>query len=323
VSGKLVHVALGGTISMRVVDGLAMPVLGARELAAIGGIETTPVDIATVGGPQLTFALLCSVVAAIRDAERDGAAGVLVTLGTDAIEEVAAFLAYCGPYELNVVVTGSMEPGGEPGGDAPSNLRDAAAVASGPKLGEPVVVFAGTVALGRAVIKVSGLELHAFTSPTARSWSVAEVVHDGMLTGMPSAATTLGDPGDRIEDVPIHLSALSVGVASQQPPSDYPSAIVCVASGAGNLTPEVAQLALGALEAGSVVAIATRALDRQLAPAYGYPGGSGSMVAAGAVLAQGMSPHRLRMFLLLALSQGLRGPILREALARHVESLLS
>jgi L-asparaginase len=322
VSGKLVHVALGGTISMRIVDGLAMPVLGARELAQIGGIETTPIDIATVGGPQLTFPLLRSVVAAIRDAERDGAAGVLVTLGTDAIEEVAAFLAYCGPYELNVVVTGSMEPGGESGGDARSNLRDAAAIATGPKLGEPVVVFAGTVALGRAVIKVSGLELHAFTSPTARSWTVAEVVADGMLTGMPSAASTLGDPGEATEDVPIYLSALSVGLASQPAQSEYP-AIVCVASGAGNLTPEVAQLALGALDAGSVVAIATRALDRQLAPAYGYPGGSGAMVAAGAVLARGMSPHRLRMFLLIALSQGLRGAVLREALARHVDSLLS
>jgi L-asparaginase len=93
---------------------------------------------------------------------------------------------------------------------------------------------------------------------------------------------------------------------------------VFVSGGAGNLAPEASALAYHALERGSVVAIATRALDRQLSAGYGYPGGSGQLSQAGAVLATGMSPHRLRMFLLLALSQGLRGEALKAALAAHV-----
>jgi L-asparaginase len=320
-AGELVPVARGGTISMRIVGGLALPALGAAELAELAGIETTPIDLATVGGPQLDFPLLCRAVREIRAAERNGAGGVIVTLGTDAIEEVGAFLTYAGPWAVNVVVTGAMEPGAEPGSDGPANLRDAAAVALGGKLAEPVVVFAGAVSLARAVVKVSGLELAAFASPTDQSWTVTEVVHAGGLPGPPAAATALGDPGSSTEDVPIIVSAMSAGVAGKPPPSEYPPALVCVASGAGNLTPEACAVAEGALAAGSVVGIATRALDRRLAAAYGYPGGSGMLAAAGAVLAEGMSPHRLRIFLLIALSQGLRGDALKERLAAHVASL--
>jgi L-asparaginase len=320
---ELLLLALGGTISMRIVGDLAVPALGAAELVRLAGIEAAACDLATVGGPQLDFPLLRRVVLAIRDAERTGACGVLVTLGTDAIEEVGAFLAYCGPYRLNLVITGAMLPGGEPDSDGPANLRDAAAIARGPRLPEPVVVFAGTVALAREVVKVSGLDRDAFASPTTPSWSVAEVLAAGGLTGPPAPAALLGDPGLRTEEVPIVVSAMSVGDSLSGGSGKTPKtpAVVCVASGAGNLAPEACAIAQAALADGAVVGIATRALDRRLTAAYGYPGGSGTLVAAGAVLAEGMTAFRLRVFLLIAISQGLRGPALAAALRAHVASL--
>jgi L-asparaginase len=320
-NGELVHVALGGTISMRVIDGLAIPALSGAELAALAGVATTPVDLAAVGGPQLNFALLRSTVAVIAAAQARGVGGVIVTLGTDAIEEVGAFLAYAGPWTTNVVITGAMEPGGEPGSDGPQNLRDAAQVATGVALPEPVVVFAGQVTLARAVVKVSGLALDAFASPTARSWTVSEALAAGGLAGADPPPPALGPPGEVPADVPIVLSALSVGDPPGPAESDAPPALICVASGAGNLAPEACAVAERALAAGSVVAIATRALDLRLSPGYGYPGGSGMLAAAGAVLAAGMSPHRLRIFLLIALSRGLRGPALKATLEAHVAAL--
>jgi L-asparaginase len=320
--GELVHVALGGTISMRVINGLAIPALSGADLAELAGIQTTPVDLAAVGGPQLNFGLLVSTVNVIRAAQKRGAQGVIVTLGTDAMEEVGAFLAYAGPWNTNVVVTGSMEPGGETGSDGPQNLRDAAAIASSTQLIEPVVVFAGHVALARAVVKVSGLELDAFASPTERSWSVGEVLSAGALPSTGPPPPMLGPPGESTVEVPIITSALSTG-APIVPAAAGPDApaLVCVASGAGNLTPEACAIAEHALGAGSVVAIATRALDARLSPGYGYPGGSGMLAAAGAVLATGMSPHRLRIFLLIALSQHLRGEELKTRILIHVSSL--
>jgi L-asparaginase len=100
-----------------------------------------------------------------------------------------------------------------------------------------------------------------------------------------------------------------------------PPALVCVGTGAGNLNQEVCAIAERALGRGSVVAVATRALDLRMAAGYGYPGGSGMLQAAGAVLATGMSPHRVRVFLLIALSQGLRGLELSSRLAEHVDAL--
>ena len=322
-STELVHVALGGTISMQIIDGLAVPALSGAELAARAGIETTAVDLAAVGGPQLNFGLLSGTVSVIAAAQARGARGVIVTLGTDAIEEAGSFLAYAGPWDINVVVTGAMAPGAEHGSDGPQNMRDAAAIAGGLPLPEPVVVFAGRVALARAVVKVSGLERDAFASPTERSWTVGEVIDAGELPGLGPSPPMLGIPGPTTVEVPIVVSALSIGERDRNPAlaAPVPPALVCVASGAGNLTPEACVIAESALAAGSVVAIATRALDRRLSAGYGYPGGSGMLVAAGAVLAAGMSPHRLRVFLLIALSQGASPDEIKHRLEQHVSRI--
>jgi L-asparaginase len=327
-SSELVHISLGGTISMRVVNGLAVPALNGAQLAALAGIATTPVDLAALGGPQLDFGLLVATAQAIRAAEARGVGAVIVTLGTDAIEEVGAFLAYTGPWHANVVITGAMSAGGEPDSDGPQNLRDAAAVAAGPHLAEPVVVFAGRVTLARATVKVSGLELDAFASETQMSWSVEEVRRSGSLPGLRPTPTPLGAPGEATVEVPIIVSALSIGPVPGSQAADPAAtraarapALVCVGTGAGNLNREVTDIAEAALAAGSTVAIATRALDRRMSAGYGYPGGSGQLVGAGAVLATGMSPYRARMFLLVALSQGLRGVHLSSRLSSHVDEM--
>jgi L-asparaginase len=326
-STELVHIALGGTISMRVVNGLAVPTLSGAQLAEIAGIDTTPVDLAAVGGPQLSFGLLVSTATVIRSVQERGVGAVVVTLGTDAIEEVGAFLTYCGPWAANVVITGAMEPGAEPHSDGPQNLRDAAAIAAGARLAEPVVVFAGRVTLARATVKISGLELDAFASPTQPSWSVGEVIAAGSLPGAGRVPPSLGPPGPETCEVPIVVSALSIAnrpgpaPVTADPSRAQPPALVCVGTGAGNLNQEVCTIAETALSAGSVVAIATRALDLRMSAGYGYPGGSGVLAAAGAVLATGMSPHRVRVFLLIGLSQGLRGLELSSRLASHVDVL--
>jgi L-asparaginase len=322
VSADIIHIALGGTISTQLAGGLAVPALTAAELGRMAGIDTEPRDLATIGGPQIDFGLLVRVTEEIRRAEDAGAVGVIVTLGTDAIEEVAAFLADAGPWKVNVALTGSMQPGAEPDSDGPPNLRDAARLIKTVRLDEPVVVFAGRVSLARAVMKVRGVALEAFGSATAPDWPLEDVIQSHGLPDAPPPPTTLGTPGPRTVDVPIILSVLGTTPDGEpSPPPPFAPALIFVASGAGNLTPTAAAHARAALAHGSVVAISTRALDRQLWAGYGYPGGSGELARAGAVLATGMSPHRLRMFLLIALSQGRRGAELVDVLEAHIRSL--
>lgn len=321
---ELALVALGGTISMRVVDGLAVPTLGAAEVAGLlgPGHGLRAFDVVRIGGSEVDFGHLRAVGETIAELAADGVHGVVVTTGTDSIEETAAWLTYTGPWPIPVVVTGSMRPGGEPRSDAPANLATAVEAARAPLTGEPTVAFAGRVWLGRAAQKVSGIELDAFASPGFPA--LGEVDSSGVVRPAavaPPPASTLGAPGGFLEPVPLVTAALGTDGTLLKQAAEGAAAVVVAGNGAGNLPPAMADVATDLSAAGVLVAVATRAADARTGPLYGYPGSGGRLAAAGAVLAKGMTPHRVRVFLTIALSQGLTGETLRAVLLTHLESL--
>jgi L-asparaginase len=99
--------------------------------------------------------------------EADSGRGVVVTHGTDTLEEVALLtdLLYAG--DAPIVFTGAMRPASAPGADGPANLLDAATVAAaedGAGLGV-LVVLAGRIHAARAVRKDDSTAPDAFESP--------------------------------------------------------------------------------------------------------------------------------------------------------------
>lgn len=315
--------ALGGTISMRMVDGLAVPALDAAQVAGLlgGTDDVVAVDVARVGGSEVDFTHLRALATTLDDVRSRGVAAAIVTTGTDSIEETAAWLTYSGPWDIPVVVTGSMRPGGEPGGDAAANLAAAAAVARTPITSEPVVVFAGKVWLGRGAQKVSGTELQAFDSPGRPPLGF---VADGVVRTVsppPSPARALGRPGALFTDVPLLTAPLGTGGGLLETAAEGAAAVVLAGNGAGNLPPEIADTAVSLASSGVLVAVATRAADARTNPLYGYPGAGGQLARDGVIVADGITPHQLRVYLTLAVSQGRRGAALRTALTQHLESL--
>src|SRR4051794_41363143 len=99
--------------------------------------------------------------------EADAGRGVVVTHGTDTLEEVALLcdLLYAG--DAPIVFTGAMRPASAPGADGPANLLDAVAVAgSADAAGLGVLIaFAGRVHAARAVRKADSTAPDAFASP--------------------------------------------------------------------------------------------------------------------------------------------------------------
>jgi L-asparaginase len=106
-------------------------------------------------------------VARTAAAEAEAGRGVVVTHGTDTLEETAVLcdLLYAG--EAPLVFTGAIRPGSAPGADGPANLLDAVAVAgaAGAAGLGCVVVFGGEIHAARTVRKVDSAGPSAFGSP--------------------------------------------------------------------------------------------------------------------------------------------------------------
>lgn len=105
-------------------------------------------------------------------------AAVVITHGTDTVEETAYFLHSVLPPELinrkPVVLACAMRPASAQYPDGPQNLMDAVAVALAPSAAGVVVVCAGTVHTALDVQKAQTYRLDAFTSGDAGPLSYVE-----------------------------------------------------------------------------------------------------------------------------------------------------
>ena len=137
------------------VPGLAQAACGPLQAEQVAQIDSKDMDV----GIWRALAARCAVLLA--DAR---VRGIVITHGTDTLEETAWFLhsvlAACKP----VVLTCAMRPATALAPDGPQNLRDAVVVAAEPGLQGVLVVAAGTVHGAREVQKVHPYRVDAFDS---------------------------------------------------------------------------------------------------------------------------------------------------------------
>ena len=163
--------AAGGTIAMR--GEQAVPALDADELIEqlpqlASGPPLQTETILALPSAQLSlndaFGLARRAVAAARAGE-----GVVITTGTDTMEELAVLCALLHGEDAPIVITGANRPGSSPGADGPANLLDAVVLAGTPAaagLGV-VVAFGGEIHAAMTVRKIDSTGPTAFGSPTA------------------------------------------------------------------------------------------------------------------------------------------------------------
>jgi L-asparaginase len=179
----------GGTIASRdgapMLDGAALvravPELGARarlrveEVFRVGSSRITPAD---------RLALARRVARAVADGE---ATGVVVTHGTDTLEETAFLLELTAPRGIPIVMTGAMRGADEPSADGPANLLAAVRVAvhAGARDRGVLVVLDEQVHAARHVRKLHDRRTGAFGSGDAGA--VGLVDPDGVRFFAPAA----------------------------------------------------------------------------------------------------------------------------------------
>ena len=299
--------AAGGTIAMR--GEQAVPALDANELIEqlpqlASGPPLQTETILALPSAQLSlndaFGLARRAVAAARDGE-----GVVITTGTDTMEEVAVLCALMHGEDAPIVITGANRPGSSPGADGPANLLDA-------------VVLAGTpAAAGLGAVVAFGGEIHArddraqdrqhradgirladrrARGPDRRAARVAARDADSAQAAAGRAAGPSrcgrGDGAGRRRRAARHAARSADGV-------------VLVALGAGHLPPAVLGELRVAVERVPVVITCRPDRSSMLFSTYGFEGAEGDLRSSGAFCAPFLSAPAARMALVCCLGAGL------------------
>ena len=309
---KVVVVSTGGTIAMRPdpATGKLVPAVSGEELVEmLRWPEAPPLELDEFARvPSFDMHGDLALALADRVAEqsrRDDVAGVVVTHGTDTMEESVYTVDRLHDSEKPVAFTGAQRAADEPDTDGPRNLRSAIRVAvAGESAGRgAVVVFAGEVHGAREVRKVHTSALEAFASP---GYGPLGHVDGERVTyrRRPDRAPPLPHPEGALPQVDlIRLHAGSDDRFLRSSLESGSRAIVLEATGRGNANERVLPGVEAAVAAGVPVVICSRCLAGRVEPVYGRGGGK-DLAEAGAHFAGDLAGPKARVLLQLVLAAG-------------------
>lgn len=292
---------IGYTAAQVGVQELLDAVPGLASLAQSAGAVLSAEQVAQVDSKDMDFSILLRLAARCAQLLADPAvAGVVVTHGTDTIEETAWFLHCVLDGRKPVVLTCAMRPATSLSPDGPQNLLDAVAVVSCPGARGVMVVTAGSLHSARAVRKVHPYRVDAFDSGEQGALGWVEEGNVRLAHGWPSAESSLmraplGDTASapalpRVEVVMNHCGA--TGRIVDLLVADGVDGLVVAATGNGTMHHALEDALVRAQQAGVAVRVTSRcALGRVLAKP------SDTL----AVDALGLSPAKARITLWLEL----------------------
>jgi L-asparaginase len=306
----------GGTISMQrdQTVGGNLPTHGGEALVRFaGGLDSiSPYRIenwAMVPAGHLDQDRLWHLRERIREIAQSGEVrGVVVTHGTDIIEESAYLLDRTLPGSIPVAITGAMRTSSDDGWDGPRNLRDAAVVAADRRSADHgvMVVFNGKVFTGRHAAKVHATDIDAFAAPHA---GPIGGVADGAVvftTGQGSAARHSLSPRSLTGRVALISMVVGDDGALLDLARPTHNGVVVIGFGSGNVPPGAVPALERWIDAGKPVVLASRCLYGQVTPLYAFEGGGRKLIDMGVIPAGPRTPSQARMELTIALSAGVQ-----------------
>ena len=302
----------GGTIAMRNDPSGALPSLSANEiLEATRGIdEITGVETEEWGkfpGPHMTVDRMWALRNGIREhLARPEVTGVVVTHGTDTLEESAYLVARSLPAEKPIVFTGAMRTVSDLGWDGPANLLEAVRVAASPATRGfgAMVVISGQIFSALDATKTNTHLLDAFESPGVGPLGVLDEGELIVRREIPLMPPIL-KPSELAAPVDIIFVAAGSDARLLDASRECARGVVIAAMGRGNVPPDMVPAIERWIADYKPVVLTSRTQGGRVGQTYGYFGGGKTLEQIGAIFGGSRRAQQARIDLMLALGAGM------------------
>lgn len=309
------YIATGGTIAMQETESSGGPVPAIQgqdlvsrvsDLSRYGSIEVD--NFSNIPSAHFDPKNWIALQRHIADVlARKEVAGVIVSHGTDTMEETAFFLDLTLNSSKPVVLFGAQRSASDENGDGPDNLLSALRVAVSADARDKgvMIVMNQQICAARDVSKTHTTDIDSFQSGD-----------NGFLGYVNNDQVVFNRSPERQHTFALHTDELCrVDIVSMFAGADDlmikaaiaagASGLVIQALGAGNVNPVLCSAIREAIEGGVKVVIASRVPRGITKPVYGYSGGGQNLAQIGAVFANDLSPQKARILLMLALQENL------------------
>jgi L-asparaginase len=313
----VVLIATGGTIAMKIdpVKKAPVPAISGDDLlATVPGVskyaKVEVNNVSNVPSDYMDPARWVQLSKVVQDTlARPGVSGVIVSHGTDTLEETAFWLDLTVKSDKPVVLIGAQRNASESDFDGPHNLLNAVRIAVDPQaLGKGVMLaMNGQINAAREVTKTHTSSVETFKSGDYGFIGVVD--NDRVLFARsPLRRQFVPVKADRMPEVEIvAMYGGADGRLLRAAVDSGAKGIVVQALGWGNMNIPMFGAVKYALSKNIPVVIASRVPNGRVLPNYGFEGGGKTLVDAGAVMADDLSPQKARILLMLLLQNGSSG----------------
>ncbi|MFD1466428.1 asparaginase [Lapidilactobacillus mulanensis] len=314
---KILVLHTGGTIAMsadqtgNILPNEHNPLLDATGEFS-GKLQLITEEIFNLPSPHMIPERMLELGNRILKAEKEGIDGVVVTHGTDTLEETAYFLDLTLPTHIPIVVTGAMRSSNEIGSDGLYNFRNAVwtAYADAARDKGVLVAMNDEVHTARFVTKTHTTNVSTFRTPTFGPIGLISKQHVHFYQEL------INQEICHIDHLANHVYLLKAyaGMSSELFDAlDLPTTngLVIEALGAGNLPPQTLPGIQRLLDRNIPIVLVSRCFNGVAEDVYDYEGGGVELKKMGIIFCRGLNGQKARIKLLVALSAGKKGAELK------------
>ncbi|MCH1624772.1 asparaginase [Ferdinandcohnia quinoae] len=305
---KILIIHTGGTIAMMEdIDGTVHPDnhnplhQSTKLLSSIANIEVK--ELFHLPSPHITSKEMQILKESIESSIiQDKIDGVVITHGTDTLEETAYFLDITVQSDIPIVVTGAMRSSNELGADGPYNLISSVRVAAcdSAKGKGVLVVLNDEIHTAKNVTKTHTSNIATFQSP--QYGPIGIVSKRGVsFHHIPIDRDTYGIKKIKKNVVLLKAYAGMDGSIIQAVKTMNINGLVIEALGQGNLPPTMVSELKKLIDSGIPVVLVSRCFNGYVQDVYSYDGGGRQLKELGVIFSNGLNGQKARIKLLVAL----------------------